>query len=206
MLTTFVIIIAGMFGSQDATSSPTPPAIGAKVANFTLPDINRQPWSLHAAKDKKAFVIVFIGTECPLANLYVPTLVDLHKQYAAKGVQFLAINANEQDTFDAVAAHARERKVPFPVLKDAEQKALDALGGRRTPEAFLLDANRVIRYNGRIDDQYGYTYKRAEPTRTELKAAIEALLAGKPVPTPKTEVQGCIIARIKNAGANPDPK
>jgi peroxiredoxin len=206
MLTVFLITLATVAGAQDAASSPTPPAIGAKVANFTLPDITRQAWSLAAARDKKAFVIVFIGTECPLANLYVPTLVELHKQYAARGVQLIAINANEQDAFDAVAAHARERKVPFPVLKDAEQKALDALGGHRTPEAFLLDANRIIRYNGRIDDQYGYTYKRAEPTRTELKAAIEALLAGKPVPTPKTEVQGCIIARIKNAGASPDPK
>lgn len=206
MLTALLVTIATLVGSIDANSSLTPPAIGAKVASFTLPDINRQPWSLDAAKDKKAFVIVFIGTECPLANLYVPTLVELHKQYAAKGVQFIAINANGQDTFDKVAAHARERKVPFPVLKDAEQKALDALGGRRTPEAFLLDANRVIRYNGRIDDQYGYTYKRAEPTRTELKDAIEALLAGKPVPTPKTEVQGCVIARIKNSGASPDPK
>jgi thiol-disulfide isomerase/thioredoxin len=174
-----------------------PPDPGAAVSDFTLPDIHRRPRSLAGFKDKKAFVIVFVGTECPLANLYIPTLIELHKEYAGKGVQFLAINANMHDPFARVSAHAQERNVPFPVLKDFDQYAADALGARRTPEAFLLDAKRVIRYHGRIDDQYGIGYQRAAPARHDLRQALDELLAGKPVQTPTTEIPGCLIARAK---------
>jgi peroxiredoxin len=189
-------LIAG--GSLPGDNVLSPPAIGAKVADFTLPDIDNQPHSLRGYKDKKAIVVVFVGVECPIANLYLPTLAELHKKYAGKGVQFLTINSNDQDSFADVVTHARERKLPFPMLKDAEHKAADALGARRTPEAFLLDSGRVIRYRGRIDDQYGYTYRRPAPSRTELKDAIENLLAGKPVANPVTEVRGCVIGRGKN--------
>jgi len=195
MLTLVLLTLTGVISDDNLF---TPPAIGARVADFTIQDTNKQPHSLAGYKDKKAVVIVFVGTECPIANLYLPTLAEMHKKYAGKGVQFLAINSNDQDSFADVVAHARERKLPFPMLKDAGHKAADALGAQRTPEAFLLDSGRVIRYRGRIDDQYGYTYRRAVPSRTELKDAIDAVLAGKPVATPETEVRGCVIGRGKN--------
>jgi peroxiredoxin/mono/diheme cytochrome c family protein len=171
------------------------PAEGTPVPSFTLPDQHRRPRSLDAYKDKKAVVVVFLGTECPLANLYVPTLAELHKEYAPRGVQFLAVNANPQDSFVAVAAHAWERGIPFPVLKDYDQVALAALGARRTPEAFVLDAGRVIRYRGRIDDRYGLNYRRDEPRRRDLKEALDEVLAGRPVTTPRTDAQGCVIGK-----------
>ena len=87
--------------------------------------------------------------------------------------------------------------MPFPVLKDFDHKAADAFGAKRTPEVFLLDAGRVIRYHGRIDDQYGIGYQRAEPTRHDLKGALDELLAGKPVTTATTEVSGCVIGRAR---------
>src|SRR5262245_5668169 len=176
---------------------PKAPAAGATIANFTLPDMHRRPRSLHRFKDKKAFVVIFLGTECPLANLYVPTLAELHKEYAAKGVQFLAINSNPQDRFVSVSAHAQERDVPFPVLKDFDQRVADAFGASRTPEAFVLDAKLVIRYHGRIDDQYGIGYQRERPRQRELKTALDELLAGKPVTTSATEISGCVIGRVK---------
>ena len=133
-----------------------------------------------------------------MANLYVPTLIDLHKAYAAKGVQFLAINSSRQDSFASVSAHAQERGVPFPVLKDFDQSVADAFGAKRTPEVFLLDAGRAIRYHGRIDDQYGVGARRDKPTRSDLKEALDELLAGRPITTPRTEVSGCPIERSKN--------
>jgi peroxiredoxin len=179
-----------------APADAAAPAIGSRVQDFSLRDINGRQHALgEAYKTRKAVVIVFVGTECPLANLYLTTLADLHHYYAGKGIQFLAINSNDQDSAADVAVHARERKVPFPVLKDEGHKAADALGARRTPEACVVDSHGILRYRGRIDDQYGYTYRRTEPRRTELKDAIEDLLAGRPVATPQTEVQGCIIAR-----------
>jgi peroxiredoxin len=184
-----------LFASAQERRADAPPAIGAKVADFMLQDIDGQSHSLYGYKDKKAIVLVFVGTECPIANLYLPRLAELHKQYAARGVQFLAVNANDQDSAAAVAAHARERKLPFTVCKDAEHKAADALGARRTPEAFVLDSSHVIRYRGRIDDQYGYTYRRPAPLHNDLKDALDALLAGKPIGTSETEVRGCLIGR-----------
>jgi len=183
------------FTSAPEQKAAARPAIGAKVADFTFQDIAGPSHSLYGYKDKKAIVLVFVGTECPIANLYLPRLAELHKQYAARGVQFLAVNANDQDSAAAVAAHARERKLPFTVCKDAEHKAADALGARRTPEVFVLDSSHVIRYRGRIDDQYGYTYRRPAPLHNDLKDALDALLAGKPIRTPETEVRGCLIGR-----------
>jgi peroxiredoxin len=192
------ILLAAAVGLAGPGEGPAaPPAPGATVPNFTLPDIHRRPRGFDTFKEKKAFVIAFLDTECPVTNLYVPTLVELHKQYADKGVQFLAINASNQDSFVSVSAHAQDREIPFPVLKDFEQTAADALGAKRTPEVFLLDADRVIRYHGRIDDQYGVGVRREKPTRNDLKEAIDELLAGKAVSTPHTEAAGCVIERAK---------
>ena len=128
------------------------------------------------------------------------------KEYADKGVQVLAINANDQDTLEEVIAHARERKIPFPVLKDAHQEAADALGAKRTPEAILLDADRILRYRGRIDDQYGYAYRKTAPKQTELKDALNQVLAGKQVTTPTAPVTGCLIDREKPTAKSPGSK
>jgi peroxiredoxin len=181
-----------------ADAPPTtaqPPEIGAKVSSFTLPDIHRRPRPLAGYKDKQAIVVAFWGRECPLANLYLPTLIELHKRYAERGVQFIAVFSNVQDSFVLVSAFAQEREVPFVVLKDFDHRAADALGAARTPEVFLLDPNLVIRYRGRIDDQYGIGFRRDQPTRRDLQAAIDQLLAGKEIAVPQTEAQGCIIAR-----------
>ena len=166
------------------------------VADFRLPDIHRRRRSLADFKDKKAFVVVFVDTECSISNLYVPALIELHKQYGEKGVQFLAISASQQDSFTAVSAHAQEREIPFPVLKDFEQKAADAFAAKRTSEAFLLDADRVIRYRGRIDDQYGVGFRREKPSKGELTDALDQLLAGETVVTTQTEAAGCPIERV----------
>jgi peroxiredoxin len=188
-------VLPGVGRSLEAR--PTPPAIGAAVPSIRLRDIHRRPRPLDGFKDRQAFVVVFLGRECPLANLYVPTLIELHRQYDDKGVQFLAINSNVQDTFIQVSAHAQEREIPFPVLKDFDHQAAEAFGARRTPEVFLLDARRVIRYHGRIDDQYGIGFQREKPTRRDLKEALDELLAGKPITTPTTEAPGCLIGRAK---------
>ena len=166
-----------------------------------MKDVSGRVRTLREFKNKKAIVVVFVGTECPIANLYFPALAEMQKRYADKGVQILAINSNDQDTFADVVAHASERKLPFPVCKDADQSAMEAFGARRTPEAFLLDGDRTIRYRGRIDDQYGYTYRRGAPTRTELKDALEELLAGKPIKVPESEVFGCLIGRTRKESA-----
>jgi peroxiredoxin len=198
MFPSFPLLIAAAVGfAAPAEAKVAAPAPGATVPDFTLQDVHRRPRSLGGFKEKKAVVVVFLDTECPIANLYVPTLAELHKEYAPKGVQLLGINSSAQDSFVRVSAHAQEREIPFPVLKDFDQRAAEAFAVRRTPEVFLLDAGRIIRYHGRIDDQYGVGFRREKPTRRDLKEAIDELLAGKPVTTARTDAPGCLIERAR---------
>ncbi len=179
--------------SAEGTSAS---GVGKKVSNFTLEDPrDHARVSLAQFKDKKAIVVVFVGTECPINNAYMPRLVALHKQYAPQGVQFLAINANVQDTSARVAAHAKSNGLPFPVLKDESHVVADQFAAQRTPEVFLLDGERQVRYHGRIDDRFGIGYKRSQPTRHDLAVALEEVLAGKTVTQPAIPVAGCLIAR-----------
>ncbi len=198
MLPLITILVAIALGqSTPADAKLIPPAAGARVPDFSLDDIHRRPRSLESFKDRKAFVVLFVDTECPLANMYVPTQIELHQKYSAKGVQFVAINSSRQDSFVQVSAHAQEREIPFPVLKDFDQKVADAWGALRTPEVFLLDADRVIRYHGRIDDQYGIGFRRDKPAHSDLAQALDEFLAGKPITTPHTETPGCTIERSR---------
>ena len=192
------ILVAAAFGFlAPAEGTVAPPKVGAVLPDFSLKDIHRRSRSLGDFNDKKAVVVVFVDTECPLADLYVPTEIELHRKYAEKGVQFVAINSSSQDSFVSVSAHAQERDVPFPVLKDFDQRVADAFGAMRTCEAFLLDANRVIRYHGRIDDQYGNGFRRDKPSHHDLEQAVDELLASKPISTPRTETAGCPIERSR---------
>jgi peroxiredoxin len=177
-----------------AHSDPAP--AGKKIDDFTLPDTAGKNWSLAALKDRKAVVVVFLGTECPINNAYLPRLAELSRQYEPKGVGFVAINANRQDGPEAVSEHARKNGLPFPVLKDGGNVVADRFEAERTPEAFVLDADRFVRYRGRIDDQFGVGFRRPRPTRNDLAEALDALLAGKPVTQARTPVAGCRIARV----------
>ena len=200
MLHLIAMLLAAAPGlASPADGAVSPPAVGAAVAEFRLNDIHRRPRSIGGFKDKKAFVVAFVDTECPVSNLYVPALIDLHRKYTNNGVQFLAINSSGQDSFVSVSAHAQERDIPFPVLKDFDQDVADAFGATRTPEVFVLDANRVIRYHGRIDDQYGVGVRRDGPTRRDLAEAIDDVLAGRSVALPDTEVSGCPLERRRNS-------
>jgi peroxiredoxin len=192
-----VTVATWLAGSGPAAGAdPAPGSVGKKVAAFALTDPRDQSRvSLADLKDKKAVVVVFLGTECPINNAFLPTLAELHKQYVPQGVQVLGINSNVQDTAERVAAHARKNALPFPVLKDPGNKVADQFGARRTPEAFVLDAAGVIVYQGRIDDQFGLGYQQPRPSRRDLALALDDVLAGKAVSQAQTPVAGCLIGR-----------
>ncbi|HTU93523.1 MAG TPA: redoxin domain-containing protein [Gemmataceae bacterium] len=167
------------------------------IASFKLRD-HRGAWhSLDDCKDNKLVVVAFLGTECPVANRYAGRLTELAKEFEPKGVAFLGVISNQQDSLSKIAQLAKEQKVTFHLLKDVGNTVADRFGARRTPEVFVLDGKRIIRYRGRIDDQYGIGYARAKPTRRDLALALEELLAGKTVSRPLTEVEGCYIGRVK---------
>ncbi|HTE19217.1 MAG TPA: redoxin domain-containing protein, partial [Armatimonadota bacterium] len=201
------LLLAGLIGIKAAPGvARRAPAVGQKVAELRLKDADGKVRTLDEFKERKALVLVFTGTRCPISNNYVEPLSTLHTRYSARGVQFLAINANPDEDSAAVATHAREYRFTFPVLKDENQALASRVGARVTPEAFVLDENRVVRYRGRIDSQYASrTQKRRHVGSRDLESALDAVLAGKPVATPVTQAFGCAIVLSDKAAAAAQP-
>jgi peroxiredoxin len=180
------------------------PVVGQHVDEFTARCSLGREWTLSGLQDKPVVVLVFLGTECPLAKLYAPRLEELHQQYQERGVAFFGVNSNTQDSVTEINAYAQRHQMSFPILKDVGNKIADAVHAQRTPEVFVLDAQRHIRYHGRIDDQCGVGVVREEASRHDLKLALDELLDNKPVSQPETEVVGCFIGRVKNAQSSGD--
>ena len=194
-------VLAVLVVGAVATAGETSP-IGKKVEGFSARDFRGKEASLADFADSKAVVIAFLGTECPQAKLYAPRLIELAAEFKARGVAFIGVDSNQQDSVTELAHYAQEHKIEFPLLKDAGNVIADLLGAVRTPEVFVLDAGRVVRYWGRIDDQYGFfdksvAYQQDAPKRRDLAIALDEVLSGKPVGTPIAACQGCRIGRIK---------
>ncbi len=186
-----------------AADAETP--IGKKIEEFSLHDFRGKVHNLSDYKDSKAIVVAFIGVECPLAKLYVTRLEQMAAEFGDQGVAVLAIDSNRQDSVTELTGFAARHDLTFPILKDPDNKVADLFDAKRTPEAYLLDANRVVRYYGRIDDQYGQhlgengkriSYQHTQPRRKDLAIAIEETLADKTVSQPLTEAVGCLIGRV----------
>jgi peroxiredoxin len=190
-----------LMGSGWAAGSPEQSPIGKPVPEFSLPDWHGNARSLSEFRDSKLVVLAFLGTECPLAKIYAPRLEALAKEYASKGVAVVGIDSNLQDSITEIGAFARNLGLTFPILKDRDNELADRLGAQRTPEVMVLDRDRVIRYWGRIDDQYGFQtgagYAKPRLMRSDLTEALNELLADQPVSQPITKADGCLIGRVK---------
>ena len=127
-------------------------------------------------------------------------LSELADEYASRGVVFLAIDSNSQDSLAEMTHFVRNYKLTIPFLKDPGNVVADQFAAERTPEVFLLDQSRQVRYRGRIDDQYGFQsgvgYQRPKVQERTLVPAIDQLLAGKDVSEPTTRAPGCLIGRV----------
>jgi peroxiredoxin len=206
------ILALGVCHARPASAAePDASALGNKVDDFELADIYGVKHRLSDYAQRPAIVLALLGTECPLARLYAPRLTALAKKYEGQGVLFLGINSNAQDNVTELKNFARVNGLEFPILKDLNQVLADRLHATRTPAAYLLDTQRVVRYQGRIDDQYGLqdtktgtrvSYQLKAPRREDLAQAIDELLADKPVSVAQTQPTGCLIGRRKLASDN----
>jgi len=205
-----VVLIAFCLASVVGMSTPSlsaaePPKrgeIGATIAPFQLKDAGSKTHALKDWDSKPLLVVAFVGAQCPLAKLYAPRLGELSRKYEARGVGFVAINSNRQDGPAALAEYAKVHRLPFPLLKDVGNIVANDFGAERTPEVYVLDAKRNIRYRGRIDDQYELGVSRDKATTHEVVDALEDLLAGKSVRKPRTNAIGCQIGRIRTPKSN----
>lgn len=176
--------------------------IGASAPDFCLPGIDGQTHCLKDYASSKILVIAFTCNHCPTAQLYESRIKSLAADYRDRGVALVAIEPNNPnavrldemgytdvgDSLDEMKIRAAYRHFNFPYLYDGEtQKVARAYGPSATPHLFIFDAERRLRYEGRVDNNP------REPlvTRRDAREAIDALLAGKPVAVAKTPSVGC---------------
>ena len=189
-----------------ADEGPTVPtlAIGASAPDFDLPGVDGKRYTLASFADAKVLVIVFTANHCPTAQAYEERIEKLDADFKDLGVKVvlvapndpLALRLDEQgysdlgDTLEDMKLRAKDRGWTMPYLYDGETESMARkYGPVATPHVFVFDAGRKLRFVGRVDDNENP----AKATTSDARNAIEAVLAGKPVPVETTKVFGCSV-------------
>jgi peroxiredoxin len=170
--------------------------LGTKAPDFHLPDTEGNLVSLSDFDDAPVLLVVFMCNHCPFVRHILDHLLELAKEYQAKGVAVVGINSNDVESYpddrpEMMAKIAREKGFPFPYLYDETQEVAKSYRAACTPDFFLFDGQRRLAYRGQMDDSRPGNH---EPiTGADLRAALEAVLAGRPVPERQRPSMGCNI-------------
>jgi peroxiredoxin len=178
---------------RDARSSKL--KLGSRIPYFSLRGTDGRIYSSADVRDKKAVVVIFTCNHCPQAQAYDTRMLDMVREFSTQSVQFYTICSNDAfgfptDSFEQMIEKSRFWGYPFPYLHDDTQIVAHAFDAACTPECYLFDGDRKLRYHGRIDDNA------SDPTqvgRRDLALAVEAVLTGGEVAVPLTNVEGCSI-------------
>ena len=171
-------------------------ALGTAAPNFSLPDVaSGHPVSLADFAGKDALLVIFLCAHCPYVVHVAPELARIGRDYADKSLAIVGISANDianypQDAPEPTAAFARAQGIAFPILFDETQRVAQAYTAACTPDFFLFGADRQLAYRGQLD---GTRPRIGAPDGADLRAAIDALLAGTPVSTAQAASIGCNI-------------
>jgi hypothetical protein len=146
------------------------------------------------APDGGALAIVFLWTPCPNSNQYSPTLNRIAARFDSDRVRFVGLFIDADLTDAQVATHANEYALDFPIGRLGAGRLARELGIETVPSAVVIDDHGVVRYLGRINDQFYDLGRRRQVVRSEdLLDAISAVLSGDPVREPRTEAIGCTL-------------
>lgn len=168
---------------------------GDPAPAFSLPGTDGRSHSLADFSEKAVLVIVFSCNHCPYVQAYEDRLVDVQRDYAGRGVQLIAINSNDdenypEDSFEQMVARSRAKGFNFPYLRDASQQVARAYGATHTPQLFVFDRDRRLRYTGKIDDNW---QRPQAVTRRYLRDVIDTLLDNRAPAEAQTHAIGCTI-------------
>ena len=169
--------------------------IGDKAPDFKLPGVDGKPYSLSDFKGKKILVVVFMCNHCPYVQAYLERIKAIQSDFGVKGLQVVGINSNDEvnypdDSFENMIEMNKIKKLNFLYLRDEDQAAANTYGAQCTPECFVFDGERKLRYHGRIDDNY----KDENAVKTyDLRNAINALLHNQKVAIELAPAIGCSI-------------
>jgi peroxiredoxin len=172
-----------------------PLPLESKLVPFSLPGTDEKTYSADQYRQAKILGVVFTCNHCPYAKAWEDRLINAQRDFAKSGVQMLLINSNDpakfpDDSFENMKRRSKEKGYPFPYLFDESQEVAKSYGATRTPEVFLFDAGRVLRYHGAPDDNFEDP---SAVTHHYLRDAIQALIAGRRPDTTDTKVIGCTI-------------
>lgn len=168
---------------------------GTPAPPFRLPGVDGKTWSLDSFSDARVLVVVFTCNHCPYAKASEDRLIAIQRDYADRGVRLVAVNPNDEcaypaDSFDQMKVHAHEEGWTFPYLRDETQEVARAYDAACTPDIFVFDDKRLMRYNGRMDDDW---QEPASVTRQDLRVALDCVLAGESLPFEPVPSMGCSI-------------
>lgn len=193
-----LMLVAVLFAARPAGYDP-----GDTVSDFKLKNVDGKLVALSDYKQSKGVIVIFDCNTCPFSKAYNERIIALNDKFSAKGFPVIAINANDPnvspgDSFEEMVAVAKQKQYAFPYLIDESQKVAKAFGATNTPHVFVLnregDSFRVA-YVGAIDNN---ARNASSADKKYAEDAVEALLAGKDVPSKKTKAIGCGI-KWKNA-------
>lgn len=168
--------------------------LGSPVTDFAVQDLKGAPVQFSALRGPVT-VVVFTSTTCPVSNAYNDRMNSVYREYSTKGVKFIFVNANQNESASDVALHAKSVGFVFPVYKDPDNALADRFDAQVTPETYVIDSTGTLVYHGQIDDSRNE--KRVQ--QQGLRMALDAVLAGKPVPVAETKAFGCSIKRVRRA-------
>jgi peroxiredoxin len=195
ILSGLLLFVSVFFVAGFTQDTPTPYKIGDRATDFKLKSVDGKMYSMSDFKGAKGFIVVFTCNHCPFAMKYEDRINALAKKYKPEGYILLAINPNDpavqpEDSFELMKVRAKEKGFAFPYLFDEGQKIYPQYGATKTPHAFLLDKNGVVKYIGAIDDNVDSA---TDVKEKYLENAIAALESGK-IPSPETtKAIGCSI-------------
>jgi peroxiredoxin len=170
--------------------------LGTKAPDFSLPDTDGRIVSPADFADAPALLVMFICNHCPYVKHVAPELARLGKEYQARGAAIVAISANDvtthpDDSPEKMALEKATRGYTFPYLYDETQKVAKAYRAACTPDFFLFDRERKLVYRGQLDDSRPGNDKPLDGR--DLRAALDNLLAGKPIDPHQRPSMGCNI-------------
>lgn len=167
--------------------------VGSRLSDLRVLD-HGSPAVMNFAASK-ATAVIFVSTTCPVSNAYNDRMNAVYRDYSGRGVQFAFVNANVNESVADTDQHARANSFTFKVYKDVDNVLADKLNAQFTPEVFLFDNSGTLVYHGRIDDSREVGSVKSQ----DLRAALDAVLAGKPLAVSNTKAFGCTIKRAKQA-------
>lgn len=179
--------------------------LGTSAPAFALMNVDDQLVGLDDFKQARALLVVFMCNHCPYVKHVAPELVRLHRDYAPQGVQMVGISSNDaaaypEDSHLRMKEEAQSQGYAFPYLYDPSQEVAKAYRAACTPDFFLFDAQQRLVYRGQLDDSRPKSDKPL--TGRDLRAALDALLAGQSIPEPQRPSIGCNIKWLP--GMEPD--